>query len=818
MNKAFIQLSLLLFCVFSFQGNLISQVVYSAEDLRIALDEFNIVSPVEKLYIHTDRKYYSAGEVIWFQTYMVAGSGNIPSPLSTVVYVELYDESGVLIDKKKVFSDLGFGNGNLDLKENLPAGSYLIKGYSNWMKNNDQSFFFEKEIVVIDKFWNSSDSVSDEVDLQFFPEGGYLVEGVRSRVGFKAIDSRGRGLSFTGKIVNQKGDEITKITSEHRGMGSFSFTPAPNDTYHALVDGNEKVYDFPKVEDRGFVLWVDNLSTKLRITVRGAGLDKTQKYSMIIHTRGEVVYAFEPNLNFDPTIIELPLEYFTTGLAHISLLDANAQVLSNRLIFVTKESSELSVSGIKDEYTKRSKVQAEIKLVDKQGDPLRGVFSVSILDLDQTFDREPNRTIVSDLLLTSDLKGFVEDPVYYFDSKNEKAKNHLDLLLLTQGWSRFTWNEVIDKSRQEPIFKMEKGLEIDGVVKRLGGNKIEPEAIVTFLNRNITPPLLTEIKSDENGYFNLTGLQYFEDHEIVLQATDKKKRASVRLEVDSTSKEKAELPVSLDFLKTFDLEGDRINRFSEDANYRKQVNATYDFDSTNFRDLGDFVIEGKRGEQVKGNENSVYGASDYTLSFNQAGNAAYYNPFQALQGRIPGVKVALTGSSVSISIRNSVGSGFQDLPPLILLDDSPSRIEDISALPATIFDRVEVYKGPSAAVFGAQGGAGVLAFYTKTGAEVVAMGGGESKGIYALKLKNGYSRPRVFYSPKYEVALPEHAKPDKRVVLYWEPMILTDENGNAKIQFWNSDESSEFLIDLQGLTLSGEPINFSKTYKVEEKE
>ena len=818
MLKVFSKFVSLIFCFLFISVNLISQSIYSPENIHAALDDFNISNPVEKAYIHTDRKYYSVGEVVWFQTYLVAGPRNIPSPLSSIVYVDLYNKEGLLLEKKKVFSDSGFGHGYLELKDGLPAGSYFIKGYSNWMKNNDQNYFFEKEIVVIDKFWNSKVAISDEVDLQFFPEGGYLVEGVRSRLGFKAIDDRGKGVDFRGKIVNQKGDKIGEIDSEHRGMGSFSFTPKVGDTYHALIDGSQKIHNLPKVEKQGFVLWVDILERTLRIRVRSKGVDRTQKYSMIIHTRGEVVYAFEPNLDNETAIIELPLNYFLSGLAHISLLDSDANILSDRLIFVSKKSVQVDVTGIQKQYSLRSKVEANINLKNSKGDPLKGVFSVSVIDLSQTFDQKPSKTIVSNLLLTSDLKGNIEDPMYYFDLNNTNAKNHLDLLLLTQGWSRFTWDEVLKEERPEPSFKFEKGFEIEGMVKKISNNKVEEGATVTFLNRNITPPLLVETKSDENGYFNLTNLQYFEDHKIVIQGKNKNNRSTVRLEIDSIASESSDLQVSFNSLETFDLESNILNHFNQGADYRKLTSSTNGFDSTKFRDLGKFVVEAERGEQNKGNVNNVYGASDYTVSFEQTGTSAFNNPFQALQGRIPGVKIELTGSAISISVRDAIGYGskgeLSSLSPMILLDDSPVRIEDISALSATAFDRVEVYKGASTGVFGSQGGAGVLAFYTKTGAEVVAMTADKAKGIYALMLKNGYSKPKLFYSPKYNVQLPEHVNPDKRLVIDWKAMNLTDESGNKNIEFWNSDEASEFLIDLQGLTFEGEPFSFWTIYRV----
>jgi hypothetical protein len=187
------------------------------------------------------------------------------------------------------------------------------------------------------------------------------------------------------------------------------------------------------------------------------------------------------------------------------------------------------------------------------------------------------------------------------------------------------------------------------------------------------------------------------------------------------------------------------------------------------------------------------------------------NPLEVLQGRLAGVLITGSGPQISVNIRGAVSLSGGSVPPLILLNDIPTDIQTILYIPSTDIQRVEIFKGPSAAIFGAQGAGGALAFYTYQGADLK---GPPPEGVYSTVLRNAYQGQREFYSPKYEVQKPEHIKPDRRILMHWEPLITTDESGRAVVEFWNSDLPATVRFDVQGLTPNGQPLVAEASYEV----
>ena len=203
----------------------------------------------------------------------------------------------------------------------------------------------------------------------------------------------------------------------------------------------------------------------------------------------------------------------------------------------------------------------------------------------------------------------------------------------------------------------------------------------------------------------------------------------------------------------------------------------------------------------------------HILRFEDEEVIASNNPLEILSGRVAGVVIQGSGPNTTVSIRNAQTGAGAALEPLILVDDVPTDVGAITSFPANLIQRVEIFKGPSTAAFGVRGAGGVIAFYTKNGAG--AFQNNKPTGVIKTRLQNSYHQPRVFYAPKYAVQKPEHIKPDSRIVLHWEPMIILDENGQATIEFWNSDEATEVLLDLQGITQGGKPMATTITYKMQ---
>jgi hypothetical protein len=310
-------------------------------------------------------------------------------------------------------------------------------------------------------------------------------------------------------------------------------------------------------------------------------------------------------------------------------------------------------------------------------------------------------------------------------------------------------------------------------------------------------------------------VKFYEGDQVVFQAVNKRGATNVSLQLDTFNTEHPPLANSKRGSMQFNFSDGDFTNFSDHHQKREYIKATYEFDSTRFRDLGEYVIQGKKLIQRQGNRGNVYGQSDYTVDFRKIDTSPYHNPFQALQGRIPGVKIEIGGTDVKISLRNSVGyennTPLSQLMPLILLDNHAMRYEELTSIPPSSIDRVEVYKGNSASAFGSEGAAGVIAFYSKVEKDILDEDG---KGAISMTLPGGYNRPLEFYSPQYYPDNENNTIPDQRLLLHWEPMLFFTNESQKTIEFYNTDRETNVLINVQGLSSDGSVFNASKLYKI----
>ncbi|KYG84694.1 hypothetical protein AWW67_01230 [Roseivirga seohaensis] len=782
---------------------------------------YNKEYPQEKVYIHTDRKYYAPGEPIWFQSYITAGYLHEPSPFSANVYIELYSASDSLVAEKLIFSDDGFGQGVIDIPQKLAEGNYILRAYTNWMRNFDQGFFFEKPIVVVtgSELEKGASAVGSEIDLQFFPEGGHLVSGIPTKVGFKAINRSGKGAYVEGEVYNSAGVKVTSFSAQHDGMGLFTLLPLAGESYSVRLTGKDEVYSLPELKKEGYGMEAILRPNQLRLIFRAnINNPSKDKFKALIHTRGLVSHIIEVDLSKGEALGVISTDEIPAGISHITLFNENDRPLLERLVFIDRP-IETSLSLDKNNYKPREKLTTKIKLTDLNGDPFTGMMSMSVLDMDKVIDGSPEQTIYSELLLTSDLKGYVDNPMYYFNGENTEAKKHLDLVMMTHGWSRFVWDDLMSDNYPSFGFPVELGVSLEGTLYKESSNKIESSGKVTLVNNRSFPPLILEAETDKNGRFSFQNLMVYKSDNLLLKGKSSKSKDNVRFEVD-TLKESVSLPLpEFKSILSEELKFEKED-FLQFKKERDMIERAFNPDSL-FTDLGTVMVEGdklqveREDKQLK--EKTAYGRGTAAFDFTEwSATGAYTNIFSALVGKFPGVTVRMgpTGEPTVV-----IRAGGFTYPALFLLDDVPTDAALISGLSPVNFSRVVLFKGLAAtAIFGDAGKGGVMAFYTKS-ADGISLSPEELKNssTVTVELPYTYDQPREFYAPKYDVQKPEDAKPDKRVVLHWQTMISLDENGEATIEFYNSDDAKQIMFDVQGLTNSGIPFFINKIYTIEGK-
>ncbi|MBK0381323.1 hypothetical protein I5M19_18540, partial [Mucilaginibacter sp. SD-g] len=372
----------------------------------------------------------------------------------------------------------GLARGDIQLPDTLKAGRCRIRAYTTWMRNFGTDSFFEKVIPIVNGFNLKStaatgiaiaaNSAPNLPDIQFFPEGGDLVENLRSKVGVKVTGGDGAGKELSGEISDQTGKVVAAFRTLHAGIGAFALTPVPGNTYTALIKlpaGKIQRLPLPAAKAQGYVLTVNNREQdSIRVGI-SANIPRPQMVTLLAQSEQLTCYTIKMELDGHSYIAAVPRSYLPAGIIRLTLQSADGEALAERLVF-NDQHDELKLEIHSDSLSLQAgkPVKLQIRSVDKDEHPATGSFSMAVTDQETVPVNEADElTIRADLLLTSDLKGHVEQPNYYFTAKTaadslERAAQ-LDNLLLTQGWRRFVWKK---QTADSTMFLPEQGLHISG--------------------------------------------------------------------------------------------------------------------------------------------------------------------------------------------------------------------------------------------------------------------------------------------------------------------------------------------------------------------
>lgn len=752
--------------------------------------------PEEKIYLHQDRETYASGETIWFKAYLTQGPFHLPSTLSSTIYVELIDAQNQLIQKEIIYSPDGFGSGQLPLPDSLQSGTYLLRAYTQWMKNVGEEYFFQRPINVLSEFSSPRPHAQTvpELDLQFFPEGGNLVQGILSKVAFKALDSNGLGKKVKGKIFEGT-REIGSFESNDLGMGVFALLPEKGKTYTAQIEGDDQTFPLPAPLESGLIMAVtiSPKSDEVVIKFLTTGKSPGKSVFLVAQSRGLVCATGQVDLSNQVAFVRIPKKEFPTGIAQLAALDENGVPLAERLIFIDHQDHlQLKITTDKATYQPRERVRLDIEAKTKEGKPAIANLSLSVVDAEQLEKSEHGTSILTHLLLTSDLKGHIEEPGYYFNTKNSDREEALDYLMLTQGWRKYTIKEALTGTLPEAKFPKEQGITIHGTLKNTKTGQAEAGGTISFLS--LYPVISSEkTVTDTNGKFELRDLIFFDSTGVILEGKSKNNRTDLEILLENDAKR----PSSAAWNPNRWLGNTASEqKFISESTLRKNINRAFDLDTTALV-LDGVEIRGRKIEEPNLGPR-IYGSG--TVNMQVAGNPALENlfhPLDLIKGRVAGVLVI--GDDVFIQGISSINSSSA---PLILVDDIPIQPEFLHTIPVQEIERYSVWKGADTAIFGARGANGAIAFYTKKGNSSDKLNTQPSRKPNPVGLR-GYQIEREFYSPRYLPEDPPSPKPDRRVTLHWAPMIQTDSLGKATVIFYNSDLETTVKAEVEGISHEG---------------
>ncbi len=863
LNKFFCWVILVfVFCAFIVPGN------DSFPDRLVqCMMEFVQHQPQEKVYLHTDRDQYDAGEKIWFRAYLTNSMNHKRSDFSRYVYVELRDCQDSLCTRVKLALCDSVFAGYMPLSEKLPQGNYFLRSYTYWMQNAGDDYIFRKKIRVINpgdskvqtevtyedtgkgqvakiRFFNfrkepygkvfvdyihnnqlKRDRTDDDgcmyvkvdstdfgkrfnvqfrdggpikykgtvflpdlrkdFELSFMPEGGDLLVGCRQMVAFKAIGCDGLSRQVTGVVVNKKGEQVAFLQSLHKGMGAFELAVEPGEEYTAVVkcEDLEKRFALPKSTAHGMALKVVSNAEMLGYALLGAdNVPLKEDLFFVIHSRG-VPLVCQPIKVGDKG--KLSLRKLPEGILHLLVTDSQGTVYTQRLCFVRWENRpELLLHTDREAYGVREPVYVDVQLLADSSQVMEGSFSVAV-----TADGKCGRdslagNILSDLLLTSDLKGYVEDPAFYFRDNRVITRRFLDLLMMTQGWTRFDMRKVLKQEYDSMHYYLERGQAISGKVKNFWG-KSAGNANLILLGTN---GIFQLVNADTNGFFMIEGIAFPDNTKFVLQGKNKRGRRNVEVIVDQDEY----LPPSVKWPFGGELmsrEEDFFKKFTRDYYYDNGIKVYV---------LDEAVVKQK---VLKKNYSFYDGMADYNLDSAKLASMESMDMRMVLQ-EIPGVEawgdsVTCFGKSVYLMV-NDFEEEFSDI-----LNMTPRDLVSVSFIRPPL----------SETLFGGKAAYGAIIMTTNP--NFVSRDAPRLNMVTFSTL--GYQRKAEFYMPHYEVDSIRMALKDSvdyRTTVYWNPDVRTDKSGKAEFFFTTSDGYGPYTLIMEGILNDGTVCRKEKKIKL----
>ncbi|AMR30567.1 hypothetical protein A0256_03570 [Mucilaginibacter sp. PAMC 26640] len=781
--------------------------------------------PIEKVYLHLDKPYYGAGDDVFFKAYVTTGGNNQLSAISGVLHVQLLNARGAVKQYVKLQLSNGTAAGDFALPDTLSAGNYRIRAFTNYMRNTGNDYFFDEAISIINSISPNTKVPAKAVskkgilpavapakpDVQFFPEGGYLLNGFDCQVAFKAIGPDGFGMDAKGTVVDAAGKQVASFNSTHLGMGTFTFSPQAGTSYTAKVttaDGTSLNIVLPKAQDKGYALHITdadegNLDIKIAIAKATLLEDPNRIVTLMAQSGGKVHYAAKSKPGSTMFTARVAKSKFPAGIIQFTLFSDSGEPLNERLVFIHHpEKLKLNLSADRQSYSPQQKVKMNI-LASGLEKPMIGSFSVSVTDETRLpVNEDGGINILACLLLTADLKGYVEKPAYYFNNVSDKTRADRDMLMLTQGYRRFNWRDLLGDKIGADNFQPEKALQVSGTVTTPGGKPV-PNGKVQLIDIDDATYTLDTL-TDARGRFAFTNLAFNDSIRLIIQARTAKNKKDVIIRLDSiappaTARGKNAPALSVRITDTLTV-------------YSRSSKQLYDMQRR--YGVGNHVIS---LQEVTVREKKI--ALKHSANLNGPGNADQV--MLARDFRNYGciyLSDCLQGRLVGVIFRNGIPYSTRSFRPMqIILDGVYVDGNYLNSINVNDVAAIEILRsGANSAIYGGRAGNGVIIVTTKRGddRDNAYDGPVTGRGIKAYEPK-GYYKARSFYSPLYDQPKTNKQLADLRSTIYWNPGLVTDKDGKTSFEYFNGGSRGTYRVVIEGIDTDGNIGRMVYRYKVQ---
>jgi len=787
----------ILFFLVSFHTGIYAQDPMIAR-LEDSWRQYQTMDYQEKIFLHTDKTFFLSGETLWFKIYNVDAATNYPG-ISVVAYVELLNKEQSPVLQIRVQLKEGMGAGSFILPSTLPSGNYHLRCYTSWMKNFTPSAFFHQQITIVNTFTNAAPDPANppSLSVNFFPEGGNLVYGLASRVAFKAVDIHQHGVDCSGVVVDEDKDTVAKFRSAHLGMGSFTFTPQKGKRYKAVayLADTTITQNMPAAFDDGYVMHLTKEDNRIKVLVNAAAPPATGTSTyLFIEARHRLTTIRQTSFTGSQALFYIDIKDLDEGLSHFTIFNQDRVPVCERLYcprLTQLNTMTISPQLSQQSYGLRKRADLTLSATDRTSHPVNANLSLSVFLID-SLQPIPTEDITTYLTLASELNGVIEEPQYYMRDSSADAADALDNLLLTQGWSRFKWEDIFQ--HKKPYFESlpeTNGSLITGkIIDKTTGHPAPPT--IGYLSVPGKAFTFSAAKSRSDGSIVFNTKHFTGTGDIIVQTNSTTADSNYRIDLANPFYDRPDswtpAPFNIAPALQNQLLGRSIDMQVENAYLRdlkRQWRSDDDKDTLPFYGLGDHG----------------YRLDDYTR---------FQTTEEVLHEYVEEVHLARSSGKVHFRVRNNLFNTLFDDDPLMLIDGVPVYdAEKILAINPLKFRQIDVvarkfYTGPLI-------NDGIVSYKTYEG----DLGGYQLDPNAVAIHYEGIQLQQEFYTPIYDKGTPPSSRiPDFRNLLQWSPDLHTGEDGKLTTSFYTSDIPGTYLVFVQGITDRGQPGSRMMTFTV----
>lgn len=779
-----------------------AQELPTQQSVQSHLEDYAAGFKQEKIYLHFDKPAYAPGETIWYKAYLMAGS--IPSAYSASFYADFTDENGTVLFHS-VFPVLqGSTYGHFNIPSNYKGNIVHVKAYTRWMLNFDSVFLYHKAIRIIQAQAGSSKTsyTGQKPAVQFFPEGGHIVAGLMNKVAFKATYDNGMPYAVKGTVVNSKGAQVAEINTQHDGMGYFNLDAVAGETYSAKWkddQGKQVQTPLPAVHKEGI-----SIEIKISEGRRGFLIKRSQdapgsfkKLNLVVTMDQQLVYM--ATIRLEETLVtggSLPVNELPSGILQFTIFDSNWVAVAERITFINNNNYrfEPEVGFATLGTTKRAKNVLVISVPDD----IESNLSVAVTDAGLGIDSSAD--IISHLLLTSDIKGYVHNPGYYFSDTTELLQQQLDLVMMTNGWRSIQWQDLVYGKMPKIKYQNDTAyISLAGKIYGTTSTDMRQSGMLFMIldhpSDTTRESLQTVIQKD--GTFGEPDYVLFDTTKVYYQFVGSKDLVNSSEVTFNTG--------MMPGPQRYGLKNQTAGVFNDSATQAR---------NKFFAEQQSLLVKLLEGTTLEGvtvkaktktpmqvlDEKYTSGlftggnASVFDISADPTANAAL-NVLTYLQGRVAGLRIIAgntIGGQSSVTWRGGT--------PAFFLDEMPTDISMIANMNMSNVAYVKVFTPPFFGGIGT-GANGAIAVYTQKGGAPAPKAG---KGM-PYKVLVGYTTQKQFYSPNYGTFDQRHQYQDVRSTLYWNPMVTTNAKSHTvRLPFYNNDFTNSFRVIVEGVNKEGQ--------------